>query len=66
MAVIGNVMKMSARKFLEWSRGTGGPGGDAYCPTCKRSNFHWGGCADQNALAHYPYGRHPIPYPKRR
>lgn len=37
---------------------------DAFCPTCKRFNFHWGGCADQNALADYPYGQHPIPYPE--
>jgi hypothetical protein len=38
---------------------------EAYCGTCKRFNFHWGGCADQNALADYPYGQHPIPYPEK-
>jgi hypothetical protein len=35
-----------------------------YCPTCKRYDFHWGGCADQNALLDYEYGKHPIPYPQ--
>lgn len=38
---------------------------DNYCPVCKRYDFHWGGCADQNGLADYPYGKHPIPYPLR-
>jgi hypothetical protein len=33
------------------------------CCTCNRTDFHWGGCADQNALLDYPYGKHPIPYP---
>lgn len=33
-----------------------------YCPVCQRYDFHWGGCADQNALLDYEYGKHPIPY----
>ena len=39
---------------------------DNYCAVCRREDFHWGGCADQNALADYPYGKHPIPYPRRQ
>jgi len=38
---------------------------DPYCPTCNCFHFHAGSCADQNALLDYPYGKHPIPYPKK-
>ncbi len=54
-------------KHTEHDQEQAGPGGDEMtCPTCGRTKYHWGGCADQNALLGYPYGKHPIPYPRRR